>query len=332
MTEIKIMIQDNLYKKTTYFSKLYNSNIIRPDIQRDEVEEHIFEILEYIVEYYNKIGNKSLYAIPYLGEIHLARIKSDSQTNLVDTPMYCIDGQHRLEAMRNFYEKVIKPESKDFLVSYTMFESNNMEEIEKRFKNVNTNKPLPSWKKDDDRSLILQEVKKYFLEKYKDHIKKSIKPQFPNIHRDRMIEHLESLDNFKKIKNTSDYIKQIEEINESLKKIYPKRAMKANTKQGLMLGLIMNIPKKHISPRLRNQVWRKMNPNKLIGECTICKKSIDRDNDQWHCSHIKSEFNGGHTTLENLIPCCPNCNLQMGIQDANEYSRIKYNRELPNIC
>ena len=174
MTEIKIMIQDNLYKKTTYFSKLYNSNIIRPDIQRDEVEEHIFEILEYIIDYYNKIGNKSLYAIPYLGEIHLARIKNDAQTNLVDTPMYCIDGQHRLEAMRNFYEKVIKPESKDFLVSYTMFESNNMEEIEKRFKNVNTNKPLPSWKKDDDRSLILQEVKKYFLEKYKDHIKNSI--------------------------------------------------------------------------------------------------------------------------------------------------------------
>ena len=66
----------------------------------------------------------------YLGEIHLARIKG-LQTNLVDTPMYCIDGQHRLEAMRNFYEKVIKPESKDFLVSYTMFESSNMEEIEK---------------------------------------------------------------------------------------------------------------------------------------------------------------------------------------------------------
>ena len=37
-----------------------------------------------------------------------------------------------------------------------------------------------------------------------------------------MIEHIESLDNFKKIKNTSDYIKQIEEINESLKKISKK--------------------------------------------------------------------------------------------------------------
>ena len=79
---------------------MYNSNIIRPDIQRDEVEEHIFEILEYIIDYYSKIGNKSLYAIPYLGEIHLARIKNDAQTNLVDTPMYCIDGQHRLEAMK----------------------------------------------------------------------------------------------------------------------------------------------------------------------------------------------------------------------------------------
>lgn len=329
MTEIKLMIQDNLYKKTTYFSKLYNSNIIRPDIQRDEIEEHVFEIFEYIVDYHNRIGNKSQYLIPYLGEIHLARITTNEQSNLQNIPMYCIDGQHRLEAMRLFYEKIARPENKDFLVSYTMLESKCMSEIEKRFTQVNTNKPLPDWKKDNDRSQMLQEIKNYFSTKFKDHIKKSIKPQFPNIHRDRMIEHLESLDNFKKIKNTFDYINQIEEINESLKKIYPKRAAKSELKQGLMLGLIMNMPKKHISPRLRNQVWRKHNHNTLLGECTICKKSIDRDNDNWHCSHIKSEFNGGYTILENLIPCCPDCNLQMGIRDANEYSITKYNREIP---
>ena len=136
MTEIKLMIQDNLYKKTTYFSKLYNSNIIRPDIQRDEIEEHVFEIFEYMVEYYNTIGQKSQYIIPYLGEIHLARIIPDSHSKLSDAPMYCIDGQHRLEAMRLFYDKIVKTENKDFLVSYTMLESKNMNEIEQRFKKL----------------------------------------------------------------------------------------------------------------------------------------------------------------------------------------------------
>ena len=169
----------------------------------------------------------------------------------------------------------------------------------------------------------------YLMNKYKEHIKKTIKPQFPNIHRDRLIEHLEALDNFNKITSTAEYINQIEEINSSLKKIYPKKAIKANLKQGLMIGMIMNMPKKQILPRLRNQVWRKHNHNTLIGECTICKKSIDRDNDIWHCSHIKSEFNGGYTALENLIPCCPDCNLQMGIQDANKYCMAKFKREIP---
>ena len=329
MTEIKLMIQDNLYKKTTFFSKLYNSNIVKPDIQRDEMEEHVSEIYEHIMTYYNLIGKKSVYSIPYLGEIHLARIKPDKDSNLADAQMYCIDGQHRLEAMKKFYKNIILPNFKDFMVSYTMLESNDMEEIEKRFHQVNTNKPLPNWKKNNDRASMLEEIKSYLMNKYKEHIKKTIKPQFPNIHRDRLIEHLEALDNFNKITSTAEYINQIEEINSSLKKIYPKKAIKANLKQGLMIGMIMNMPKKQILPRLRNQVWRKHNHNTLIGECTICKKSIDRDNDIWHCSHIKSEFNGGYTALENLIPCCPDCNLQMGIQDANKYCMAKFKREIP---
>jgi hypothetical protein len=331
MTEIKLMIQDNLYKKTTIFSKLYNSNIVKPNIQRDEMEEHVSEIYEHIMNYYNTVGKKSIYPIPYLGEIHLARIKSDKESNLADMPMYCIDGQHRLEAMKIFYKKIILPNFNDFMVSYTMFESNDMDDIEKRFHQVNTNKPLPNWKKNNNRASMLEEIKGYLMNKYKEHIKKSIKPQFPNIHRDRLIDHLESLDNFKNITSTDEYIKQLEEINNSLKKIYPNKAIKANLKQGLMLGLILNMPKKTISSKLRNQVWRKYNYNTLIGECTICKKSIDRDNDAWHCAHIKSEFNGGNTVLENLIPCCPDCNLQMGIQDANKYCMAKFKREISSF-
>ena len=80
--------------------------------------------------------------------------------------------------------------------------------------------------KDNDRSLLLQDVKNHFMTKYKDHIKKSIKPQFPNIHRDRLIDHLESLDDFKKINSSLEYIKQIEEINESLKKYIQKKPQK----------------------------------------------------------------------------------------------------------
>ena len=80
---------------------------------------------------------------------------------------------------------------------------------------------------------------------------------------------------------------------------------------------------------MRNKVWRRYNNSSLIGNCTICHKPIDRDNDNWHCAHIVSEFRGGATALDNMIPSCPDCNLMMGTQNANEYSNLKYHRDLP---
>ena len=210
-----------------------------------------------------------------------------------------------------------------------MFEAISMEEIEKRFHEVNKSKPLPNWKKDLSRTVILEAVKMHLLRKYKDHIKKTSKPQFPNIHRDKIIEHLETLQEFRKINNTDDYIKKIEDINTDLKMIYPDKAMKANLKQGMMLGLLLNKPKKNIPSAMRNKVWRRYNNSSLIGNCTICHKPIDRDNDNWHCAHIVSEFRGGATALDNMIPSCPDCNLMMGTQNANEYSNLKYHRDLP---
>ena len=87
MTEIKLMIQDNLYKKTTIFSKLYNSNIVKPNIQRDEMEEHVSEIYEHIMTYYNLIGKKSVYSIPYLdGSLSISRASRTFPQYLIFKP------------------------------------------------------------------------------------------------------------------------------------------------------------------------------------------------------------------------------------------------------
>ena len=99
------------------------------------------------------------------------------------------------------------------------------------------------------------------------------------------------------------------------------------------------ISKQSIPKAIKHLVW-----NKYIGEengngfCKCCKTTaISQMN--FHCGHIKSEFYGGLSTLDNLIPLCGLCNSSMGKMNFNEfikkhgldkkedYKKEEYNKE-----
>jgi 5-methylcytosine-specific restriction endonuclease McrA len=73
--------------------------------------------------------------------------------------------------------------------------------------------------------------------------------------------------------------------------------------------------RKSIPIKLKAHVW-----NKYVGKqygtikCFCCE-TTDICQIEFHCAHIISVANGGIDSIENLRPCCAQCNLSMGTQD-----------------
>lgn len=90
--------------------------------------------------------------------------------------------------------------------------------------------------------------------------------------------------------------------------------------------------KEKIPQKLRNKCWQ-VHINKNESKCPIsfCDEIISNDN--FDCSHVISEHNGGKIIISNLIPLCKNCNLSMGTKNiidfdndfpTNKFSKIKF--------
>ena len=76
--------------------------------------------------------------------------------------------------------------------------------------------------------------------------------------------------------------------------------------------------KEQIPKCVRNALWINFFKDSRVGLCLCCKREpITISN--FHAGHIKAEKNGGKTSLENLKPICPMCNLSMATQDMNEF-------------
>lgn len=81
--------------------------------------------------------------------------------------------------------------------------------------------------------------------------------------------------------------------------------------------------RQHITPELRAQVFNLTN-----GLCFWCDSRLEKG---WHCDHFIPFSRGGATSLENLVPACPSCNLRKQARLPNEAARRKYTRLLGNI-
>ena len=83
---------------------------------------------------------------------------------------------------------------------------------------------------------------------------------------------------------------------------------------------LINSNSRKLSKAKRRQIWEKRNKEaSLKGKCYTCNREIDYDDFQ--AGHIVSHFHGGKMTLNNLEPICSPCNLDMGIENLNEYKR-----------
>lgn len=81
------------------------------------------------------------------------------------------------------------------------------------------------------------------------------------------------------------------------------------------------IERPSISKKLKNNVWKKYFKNDLIGNC-LCGVELNKKG-IWHAGHIKAWCKGGDTIVENLLPTCAPCNLEMGSQNAIEFFKNK---------
>ena len=83
----------------------------------------------------------------------------------------------------------------------------------------------------------------------------------------------------------------------------------------------MTIPK-----TVKNCLWINYFGDKRVGVCACCLREPITINN-FHAGHIKSEkeFGPGSTTLDNLAPICPLCNLSMGTAHMIDDFIKKYN-------
>ena len=81
---------------------------------------------------------------------------------------------------------------------------------------------------------------------------------------------------------------------------------------------------KDVIPRaVKNSLWINYFGDKRVGVCACCQREPITINN-FHAGHIKSEKEGGSTTLDNLACICPLCNSSMGTMHMMEFIN-KYN-------
>lgn len=82
--------------------------------------------------------------------------------------------------------------------------------------------------------------------------------------------------------------------------------------------------KKAIPKHVKTLVWDKyIGSDKAEAACCCCLSTpISIRN--FHCGHVISEVNGGDLTIQNLRPICAPCNLSMGRQNMNDFTKIYF--------
>lgn len=82
---------------------------------------------------------------------------------------------------------------------------------------------------------------------------------------------------------------------------------------------MQNYKKKPINKALRNSVWNNSHGEEIgTAKCFAgCGATISQQN--FECGHVKSEKDGGSTTLENLKPICSTCNKSMGTKHMKTF-------------
>jgi hypothetical protein len=263
-------------------------------------------------------------------------------SNTNGTYNFIIDGQHRLMACINLYNKF-------GINNYIMLATTNcatIQEVKNIYETINietTNMAIPFDEIEKDfkqqsyvklRKILVEQYKDYFGTT-KDKYRYSIDEFISTLRENKFLEYLTYSD----VQETVEYI-AIENqafydeygydkiIKHSTDSFYEKELVCIRSKiiftlrRNNFIEYLFNyhvkpihekkMIKKKINKVLREQVWKRDK-----GICKICNKVITDKENEYHCSHIISEYNNGPTELKNLCVLCKKCNLQLGANNIS---------------
>ncbi len=90
-----------------------------------------------------------------------------------------------------------------------------------------------------------------------------------------------------------------------------------------ILGILqMSRPyrKQAIPKKVKTEVWKKQNGDRLTGHCYSCRGVITYDN--FEAGHRIAEARGGDTTVENLRAICKPCNTSCGTKNLDDFKAM----------
>ena len=226
-SEILHKYNENHYIIKIQISDFLNSNIKNWKYNRPPDLIRCVDIAKYI--YFSKKPVDSMFYLFF---------------NNVNETFEIIDGIHRYNALKHIKQENTK--SIDFITPgdfgnnndafwfYQQFIILNIrfnsleEELIGAFKSLNKSNPVPDlYFRDEvkERKEVIENIVKIWQSKYKCHFSSSIKPNIPNINRDRFIDLLDKLYDKYDIKSETQYVLEdaLENMNEYIKNNIPKK-------------------------------------------------------------------------------------------------------------
>lgn len=321
---------DNRIFGTIRVEKLIEYQLDIPDIQRIKDSDKVKDITHMQLEYYKRNGHFN-----FIGSINIHTIRDKNY-------MLVVDGQHRLEAAKKLVELGHKP-----IITIELVSVNNITDLESNYILINKNTPLPEFPKNIDKN-IPEQASIFFKNKYSNMWSKTSRARKPHLYFNYFQESLAALTDKLDIKTSKELIDIIEYKNNSLANwdftdMNDKIKQKCN-KYKLYLGLFPHYSdeagfgyewatdivyeqkggkkiklsystkskKKTIPSKIKKDSWAKYNTvQKGVAMCWCCGiESIPQSD--FVGGHIISEYNGGKTTVDNIIPICNKCNQSMG--------------------
>jgi hypothetical protein len=328
-SKISIKVNDlsifHNFDKSSWESFLNDNKITYMEYQRSVDHNHVEEIVKYLKSYEN--GDASFISPIVLGKL--------------DNKYYIIDGQHRINALKNFSDNYSLMVNLIFLKDHS--------DLNYKLKLVNSNKPYIQIETNH-----IKNIEEFLLTTYKEYIKKSEKPLCPHININNIVK---KLNNYTEI-TFNTFLQKFEELEVFLKENYKclgisttdfKKCFKNNTnpfycgsmKNNTWLDAIIiavesnsnissidfskypftkkrtKIPITH-----RKKLWETQS-NNLNSTCYICENSISFHT--FECGHIIPVFKGGNNSIENMKCICRDCNRDCGIMNLDKYKLLVNN-------
>jgi 5-methylcytosine-specific restriction endonuclease McrA len=315
------------WKQQMHVQELLRLGVLLPDCQRDAIQEHVDEIVQFQKTYFE---NQGFYM--FLGCIEICRLKSTKQ-------LFCIDGQHRLRAMEILFQQ---DPLHNFKVDVEFIDCNDFDEVVHFFRIINMNKPVPEFLQNFQMSVAVH-LRDHLKMHYKSYLKTSERPQRPNINLEQFLSKVQEYIQTSVQLGEQNIIEWFEHENEKhglflqscqeeCVQLVWKRLSTIESAKKLYLGTywLDAIPKK-ISKVLRRQVWNKFYSSiteKDVNQipCPCCSLTLIHPLD-FECGHIISFRNGGVTTLDNLRPICKDCNTSMGSCNWDDFTGIQHEKK-----